>query len=182
MQIKEWIYLEEVGSTSLWLKENLKSLPLNASVVWASRQTHGRGRFDRKWFSESGGLYFSVLLLPDFERVSSEILVRSFSDFLTSYAFKKWGLKLWVKAPNDVYYQDKKLAGILIENIFMGDQLEACIFGVGINVNQLFPPNFDFGFENPGYQPVSLSQLLGRELNIDELLKDLVTSWEPPLG
>ena len=181
MKITHWIYLEEVDSTSTWLKENAKQYTHNATVIWSSRQTRGKGRYDRTWVSDPGGLYFSVLLLPNFDQVTPETLVRSFSEFLTSYALLSWNLELWVKPPNDVYYQSKKLAGILIENIFYGEQLEATILGVGINVNQVFPPDFDFGSANLGYQPVSLAQLLGREIDIEGLLKDLVSNWNPPL-
>lgn len=182
MEIEKWLYFKEVDSTSSWLKLNAKRLVHNATVVWAKEQSKGRGRFERRWVSEPGGLYFSILLLPDLERVRPEDLVASFSHFLVDYAAKNWELSLWVKPPNDVYYQDKKLAGVLIENIFMGERLEACVFGVGVNVNQVFTRDFDFGSENLGYGPVSLREILGVKLDLESLLKDLVGNWKPPLG
>ena len=179
MEIEKWIHFDQINSTSSWLKDHYQSLPVNRTLVWAKEQSAGRGRFERIWKSPPGGLYFSVLLLPDLEKIQPEELVISFSEFLIEFAREKWGLNFWMKPPNDVYYRDRKLSGILIENIFLGEKLEACVFGVGLNVNQRFDSQVA---EVSGYFPVSLGEILERNIELEGLLKEMVGKWQPPLS
>jgi BirA family biotin operon repressor/biotin-[acetyl-CoA-carboxylase] ligase len=142
-------------------------------LVWAKKQTAGRGQFERKWLSENGGLYFSVLLEPDFKFLQPKVLVQSFANHFISYCLNNYGIKLWLKEPNDVYYEDKKLVGILTENSFLGNSLEYCIMGIGINVNQKFSE------KTMDFSAVSLSELTGEEFVLEKLLESILQDWEP---
>ena len=176
MDIHEWIYFSEIDSTSSWIKRNFRTLIPNKTVVRADVQTHGRGRFDRQWESKPGGLYFSIYILPDFEMVSQEALVASFSEHLIGFAKQYFGVQLRMKLPNDVYFEDAKLAGVLIENSFLGMEQEYCIMGIGMNVNQRFGKRKPLNFLNPA---VSLSEIMGRELDLDVVLHELLKVWTP---
>ncbi len=106
---------------------------LSNIVVIADVQTKGRGRFKRKWFSNSGGLYLSILLKP------KNIQNLQYLTFAASIAVVKSikkiaNLSTSIKWPNDVHYKGKKLCGILTEGIF--GKGNYAIVGVGLNVNQ----------------------------------------------
>ena len=106
---------------------------LSNIVVIADVQTKGWGRFKRKWFSNSGGLYLSILLKP------KNIQNLQYLTFAASIAVVKSikkiaNLSTSIKWPNDVHYKGKKLCGILTEGIF--GKGNYAIVGVGLNVNQ----------------------------------------------
>uniref|UniRef100_UPI0001A5DE6A Biotin [acetyl-CoA-carboxylase] ligase n=1 Tax=Aquifex aeolicus TaxID=63363 RepID=UPI0001A5DE6A len=124
---KNLIWLKEVDSTQERLKEWNVSY---GTALVADRQTKGRGRLGRKWLSQEGGLYFSFLLNPkEFENLLQLPLVLglSVSEALEEITEIPFSLK-W---PNDVYFQEKKVSGVLRE--LSKDKL---IVGIGINVNQ----------------------------------------------
>ena len=134
-------------------------------VVWADFQTAGRGQRGHLWHSRKGeNLTFSVVLEPLFVPVAeqfavSEVVALSLVDMLAEY-----GIEAKIKWTNDIYVGDKKLVGILIEHSLAPTTLRRTIVGVGINVNQR---EFDPSIPNP----ISMAQLLGRELNAEEVLR-----------
>ena len=133
-------------------------------VVWADFQTAGRGQRGHEWHSRKGeNLTFSVVLEPTFVPIAeqfsvSEVVALSLVDMLAEY-----GIEAKIKWTNDIYVGDKKLVGILIEHSLASTLLRRTIVGVGINVNQT---EFDPSLPNP----VSMAQLLGRELDAEQVL------------
>ena len=134
-------------------------------VVWADFQTAGRGQRGHLWHSAKGeNLTFSVVLEPTFVPIAeqfsvSEVIALSLVDMLAEY-----GIEAKVKWTNDIYVGDRKLVGILIEHSLAPTSLRRTIVGIGINVNQT---EFDASLPNP----VSMAQLLGRELNAEGVLR-----------
>ena len=134
-------------------------------VVWADFQTAGRGQRGHEWHSRKGeNLTFSVVLEPTFVPIAeqfsvSEVVALSLVDMLSEY-----GIEAKIKWTNDIYVGDRKLVGILIEHSLATNTLRRTIVGVGINVNQT---EFDASLPNP----VSMAQLLDRELNSEEVLQ-----------
>jgi len=134
-------------------------------VVWADFQTAGRGQRGHEWHSRKGeNLTFSVVLEPNFVPIAeqfavSEVVALSLVDMLADY-----GIEARIKWTNDIYVGDKKLVGILIEHSLATTTLRRTIVGIGINVNQT---EFDASLPNP----VSMAQLLDRELNVEEVLQ-----------
>ena len=134
-------------------------------VVWADFQTAGRGQRGHVWHSQKGeNLTFSVVLEPLFVPIAeqfsvSEVVALSLVDMLAEY-----GIEAKIKWTNDIYVGDKKLVGILIEHSLSSATLRRTIVGVGINVNQT---EFDSSIPNP----VSMAQLLGKQLDAEEVLK-----------
>ena len=134
-------------------------------VVWADFQTAGRGQRGHEWHSRKGeNLTFSVVLEPTFVPIAeqfsvSEVVALSLVDMLAEY-----GIEAKIKWTNDIYVGDRKLVGILIEHSLVSATLRRTIVGVGINVNQR---EFDPSIPNP----VSMVQLLGKELNAEEVLQ-----------
>ena len=138
-------------------------------VVWADFQTAGRGQRGHEWHSRKGeNLTFSVVLEPTFVPIAeqfsvSEVVALSLVDMLAEY-----GIEAKIKWTNDIYVGDKKLVGILIEHSLAPTSLRRTIVGVGINVNQT---EFDASLPNP----VSMAQLLGKELDAEAVLECFLT-------
>ncbi|MDZ7372014.1 MAG: biotin--[acetyl-CoA-carboxylase] ligase [candidate division KSB1 bacterium] len=134
--------VEETASTNLRLKELADDLP-HGTVLRAERQTAGRGRFLRAWFSDEQSLTFSILLklhlLPE-----HLALAALWPAVAVVRALKEWGIDAACKWPNDVVVGHLKLAGVLIENTIKADSTVQSIVGIGLNVNQTeddFPPD-----------------------------------------
>ena len=133
-------------------------------VVWADFQTAGRGQRGHEWHSRKGeNLTFSAVLEPTFVPIAeqfsvSEVVALSLVDMLAEY-----GVEAKIQWTNDIYVGDRKLVGILIEHSLAATTLRRTIVGVGINVNQI---EFDASIPNP----VSMAQLLGRELDPEAVL------------
>ena len=120
-----------------------KKLHSNGLVVWAKKQTDGRGQGNKKWLSyPNKNLTFSIFLSGDNLTFSSHFCL----NLITSLSVKKVlvsnGINsIFIKWPNDILSVNKKISGILIENLFRGEKLMGSIVGVGINVNQITFPN-----------------------------------------
>ena len=106
---------------------------LSNVVVIADIQTKGRGRFKRKWYSEKGGLWMSILLKPN-NVENLQYLTFAAAVAIVKSIKKITNLNTNIKWPNDVHYKGKKLCGILTEGIFGKDSY--VVVGIGVNVNQ----------------------------------------------
>jgi len=136
MQEFKIFYYKTLSSTNEKCK-NLISKGYRSAVVVADQQKKGRGRFGRKWNSEFGGLYATLLLKEeDFSRIKYLTLIVAVSVVKAIQEISK--LKAKVKWPNDVLIENKKICGILTETVF-GKENYALI-GIGVNVNQNFFP------------------------------------------
>lgn len=165
------IKIDSTPSTNLYLKNLLEEGSLQeGTVIVANEQTAGRGQAGARWESEPGkNLTFSLLLYPRFLCIDRYFLLsKAVSLGITDY-LEKFVDSLSVKWPNDIYYQDKKLAGILIENQLTGSVIEQSVAGIGINVNQ---ERFSADIPNP----VSIKNILGAEIDADILLVEIVES------
>lgn len=117
------------------------------SVFASEFQTAGRGQRGNRWTSAAGeNLTFSILLHPGSGEippihVADQFLLSVISS-LTIYRFiSEKGVGCRIKWPNDIYIRNRKVCGMLIENILSGDLISSSIIGIGLNLNQKeFPP------------------------------------------
>ena len=124
-------YLETAGSTNSWIKERGHSLP-HGSVCWTGRQTAGRGRFGRRWESGDGeSLAMSLLIKPSAPPALPQVCGIAVSEAL----YCRTGGQFYIKWPNDVLCEGRKVCGILCESFFIADQ-SFSIAGIGINIGQ----------------------------------------------
>ena len=133
------------------------------TVIRADFQTKGRGQIGNHWVADNGkNLLFSVILHPTHIAANNQFIL---SQCVSLALFRTVSLfcdDVAIKWPNDLYVGNKKIAGILIENLLSGKNIASSIIGIGLNVNQE-----DFvGAINP----ISFKNILRRELNIKELL------------
>ncbi len=153
------IHFETIDSTNTYLKQNYKDLD-NFTFVSADFQSAGRGRNNRNWKSEKGeNLLFSLL-------IKDESLIKEFKSLSIISALSVIEAidlpDLSIKWPNDVYYKDNKLVGILLEGVST-DKIECLIIGIGINVNQ---KEFIGDYKR---EPTSLCKILNKDINIETL-------------
>lgn len=158
---------EEVASTSSLLKEHFSSFP-HFTVIRTDYQTQGRGQFDRTWDANPGENLLMSFLLKDIavdriEYVKQRTLT-VLMDVLNDY-----GINVRFKAPNDLYVDEHKICGILIETKAIRDILEYAVVGIGLNVNQM-----TFG----EYHATSMSKLLKRSIDLKVLFYDVFIALE----
>jgi len=105
-------------------------------VAFAETQKKGKGRVGRKWISPRGGIYFSLLLKPDFLSIQDMPKITLLVVLGCLYGIKKsTGVNCAVKWPNDIYLQEKKIGGILCEINAEVDKIHFIVAGVGVNIN-----------------------------------------------
>lgn len=169
------ITLKEVASTNTFLKDALsKSTPLlEGTVIMAEKQFAGRGQTNNTWLSdERKNLTFSILLNPTFLPVERQFDLNkaisiALNDVLKTYA----GNEALIKWPNDSYIGNKKVGGMLIENIVNGNKIRHAIVGIGLNVNQT---NFPISLKNV----TSLKQGLHKDYDLYVLLGEICSAVE----
>ncbi len=165
---------DELDSTNTYAKRNC-SLLTDRTVIWARRQTAGRGRLNRTWLSQEGGLYFSVVLKPqktDFLANLTQLMALSACKSIQSL-----GVPAHLKWPNDVLINDKKLCGILSEAVTVQNKFEALVLGVGVNVRQQ-------DLSHIGQPAVSLAELgtnTEEEIILRQILDCFFASYETVL-
>jgi BirA family biotin operon repressor/biotin-[acetyl-CoA-carboxylase] ligase len=129
------LILEECTSTNDIAAQMANAGAPHGFTVFAEKQTQGRGRHDRTWFSPEGGIRASVVLRPprSFEPSEGIQLIGALAMVQAISALHK--IKTSVRWPNDVMFNNRKLAGALVEARFTGNLLEYAILGLGVNVN-----------------------------------------------
>ncbi|MGB5819316.1 MAG: biotin--[acetyl-CoA-carboxylase] ligase [Saonia sp.] len=163
------IKLDATESTNLYLKKLMLSTALkDCTVVVAKAQLNGRGQRGTKWDSETGkNLTFSVLKRFDSLDVGNRFFLNICVSLAIYDSLKQLQIPdISVKWPNDILSGHSKICGILIENILSGKNIQASIIGIGLNVNQLKFTDLP--------KVSSLKLLLGRTLNLDELLLSII--------
>jgi BirA family transcriptional regulator, biotin operon repressor / biotin---[acetyl-CoA-carboxylase] ligase len=132
------------------------------TVILASEQTSGKGRFNRRWESSRGGLWFSIVLKPK-RRLFEYTFIASLS-VIRSLRLGK------IKWPNDIIYRRKKLCGILSEAITIGEKTKI-IIGIGININNIIPDELKS-------IAISLSKIKGKAIDCDKILNKVLDNFE----
>jgi len=136
---KKIISLPESESTNtLMVSMSQHRLLDEGTVIVTDNQTRGRGQAGHTWVSEpAANLTFSVLLNPFFLEPSNQFFLNMAVGLAICQAISdSVPNKVWLKWPNDVIIQDKKVSGILIENQIQGQVLSQSVIGIGVNVNQ----------------------------------------------
>ncbi|MBR1472684.1 MAG: biotin--[Paludibacteraceae bacterium] len=175
------MYIERTDSTNTLMKEMIAKGEWQAGeeYLYTGFQTAGRGQSGNGWESEEGkNLLCSILISrqpsavrsqPFYLNVAVSVAVH---EVIRSVLCQQSGLysvseAVSIKWPNDIYYGDKKIAGILIENALFGSELKYAVAGIGLNVNQT-------EWLSNAPNPVSMRQISGEEYHIHELMRTLM--------
>jgi BirA family biotin operon repressor/biotin-[acetyl-CoA-carboxylase] ligase len=165
------IKIKATDSTNHWLKEHSEKQALDeGATVAAGFQTAGKGQRGNHWESEAGkNITCSIILYPQFLPVKQQFLLSEAVALGLKDAVEQYLRPVEIKWPNDIYFQDKKLAGILIENELTGQIIDKSVIGAGLNVNQE-------KFSSAVPKAVSMKQILGKETDLDVLLEQIVNA------
>ena len=168
------MYIKQTHSTNALLREMLRSdnLP-EGFVLQADFQTAGKGQTGNSWESEEGkNLLFSLLLQPHHIQIEEQFILSQIVSVAIVHVLSRYSSGFSIKWPNDIYFENKKIAGILIENSIQNGKIKATIVGIGLNINQK-------KFISNAPNPVSLCQITGKRhvrnsvlsLIINEIMK-----------
>lgn len=168
--LKRVVRLESVDSTNSYSRRLLslgEVLP-DFTLVYADKQAEGRGQAGNSWESEPGkNIVFSIVCHPEHIAPSRQFILSQCISIAIQQALSQYTDGVCIKWPNDIYWHDKKLCGILIECDLAGKTIRNCVIGCGVNVNQRT-------FVSDAPNPVSLSMITGLEHDRDELLANIV--------
>jgi len=168
--MKNNFFIKETPSTNalLWKMIRENNLP-EGFVVSTDFQTAGKGQRGNSWESNAGdNLLFSIVLYPDRVPVEQQFILSQLVSVGIKKALDEYTDNITVKWPNDIYWNDSKLAGILIENSIQGGHINSVVIGVGLNVNQI-------KFVSDAPNPVSLRHITGKRQDRKSLLKKICT-------
>ena len=127
-------YIEKIDSTNSYVKRNFASLPKGA-LVFAGEQTSGRGRLGRSWHSPAGKNFYGTAVMKEVANGLDANIILSLAALATIKLFDQ-RLDCFIKWPNDIYIENRKLAGMLSEGILDAtNTLIGVAAGIGININ-----------------------------------------------
>ncbi|MDE3060629.1 MAG: biotin--[acetyl-CoA-carboxylase] ligase [Pseudomonadota bacterium] len=157
---------DTLDSTNEEAKRLAKNGGRHGAVVWAKRQSEGRGRMGRHWVSAEGNLFVSILLKPSkpFQELGQLSFVAAIAAIEALAPVLPEQGDLRCKWPNDVLLDNRKLGGILLESFQAGDGAQWVVVGVGINVDS-FPPRTEFPatcLKDAGVELISAKIVLSR--------------------
>ncbi|MBE0672659.1 MAG: biotin--[acetyl-CoA-carboxylase] ligase [Anaerolineales bacterium] len=175
-------YFDSIGSTNdealAWAAGKAEDL----SIVIADEQTQGRGRLNRTWFTPKGSaLAVSLILRPSTSlrpHLSQTVGLAALS---IAEACLKLGLDPQIKWPNDILLKGKKTAGILVESVWSGEDVDSLVIGMGINVSKLSVPPEDM----LQFPATSLEDEIGSEPKREEVLFNVLQAfihWRERMG
>ena len=175
-------YFDSIGSTNnealAWATGGAQDL----SIVIADEQTAGRGRLDRKWFTPKGaGLAFSLILHPSIQEKPYLTRMVGLAALAVVDALQTRGLITQVKWPNDVLLNGRKVAGILVESVWSGEEVDCLVIGIGINVLKEAVP----AAELLQFPSTSLEESLGSDVSPEVILHDIlagILALRPHIG
>lgn len=169
------ISIEETDSTNRFLHDYPQVKDVLMTVAVADYQTAGRGQGTNCWESEAGkNLTFSIKVFPLGLRASRQFVMLEAEALAVAEALSAYTDGITIKWPNDIYWREKKICGILIENDLNGSQIARSISGIGLNINQT-------RFVSDAPNPISLRQITGQEHDrlaiLEEVMQRMMTAF-----
>ncbi len=158
---------KNIDSTNKYLQNLLEEgVDVVDNVVVTDYQTSGEGQGLNVWESEYGkNLLFSIALDMSFLKAENQFLLTQMVSVVMIEVLKKYLPEdsLFIKWPNDIYFKNEKIAGILIKNEIKGMMMGTSIIGIGLNVNQT---SFDESLPNP----ISMKMITGEDYDLESIL------------
>jgi BirA family biotin operon repressor/biotin-[acetyl-CoA-carboxylase] ligase len=175
-------YFPSIGSTNdealVWAAQGAPDL----SIVIADEQTAGRGRSGRKWFTPAdSALAFSLILRPAAADTPHHSRTVGLAALAVAESLLTRSLPAQIKWPNDILVNDKKVAGILLESVWIGSQADFTILGIGMNIARSAVPPLNM----LNYPAASLEEALGTRPEREHILHDILSAllkWRPQMG
>lgn len=165
------VRFEEISSTNDYAKEQKKAG--ENLIVLAKRQTGGKGTKGRSFSSNEGGVYLTKLVFYKDFPAAKAFLVMARTAVAVCKTLEEFGLSPVIKWANDVFVDNRKICGILIENSFSCSKISSSIIGVGLNVNNELPPELR-------EIAISMREAVGREQDFSAVETRLIQNLNEP--
>ena len=163
----KYVHLEQIDSTNAYLQRQQSECDIRNWVVSANEQTAGKGMGNNGWESEVGkNLTFSLAVDMGFLPAERQFLLSEAVPLGIIEVLDKMlpVEKLSIKWPNDIYFENRKMAGILINSTIKTNMMDISILGIGLNVNQM-------QFQDWPTHPISLKMITGQDYDLPQLLE-----------
>lgn len=166
------IHLTAVDSTNSYASEMLRQMrPTEGTIIYTFEQQKGRGQRGNNWYSEPNkNVAFSLILHPSFLGVNEQFLLTKIASLavadLMAELISGASVPVSIKWPNDIYADDKKIAGILIENSIGDHSIQSAVIGIGLNINQE-------NFNEENFSATSLKMIKATDFNLDDIVERL---------
>ncbi|MEF8874164.1 MAG: biotin--[acetyl-CoA-carboxylase] ligase [Candidatus Thermoplasmatota archaeon] len=169
---KRIFHFDELSSTNNFSRELVEKGAEEGTVVVADEQTMGKGRKERTWYSPRGGLWFSIILYPNFIQTDRSILLTMAASISTAESINALAdVEGKIKWPNDVLIGKKKVCGILTEMEADVDEIHHAIIGIGLNVNNELNQDLE-------EKATTLLKETGRNLSGEDVLRAILGNFE----
>ncbi|MCI8310406.1 MAG: biotin--[acetyl-CoA-carboxylase] ligase [Clostridia bacterium] len=166
-------YYETIDSTHLLAKKLSINEIENGMIIFADNQTSGIGTHERKWFTGDGqNLSFDMIFNTQFDIKKIENLTLTLAECIVKTLKELYNIEAYIKKPNDVILNGKKIAGILTETVAVGNIIKKLFIGIGININQTYFPG---SLENLA---TSLKNEFGKEFDRLEVFSKFLELFE----
>ena len=170
------IHLNETDSTNKYLQQLCQeagnSKVEEFTTVCADYQTAGKGQRGNSWEAAKGAnLLFSFVCYPTFVPIRQQFVLSQLISLGIKETLDEYCSDISIKWPNDIYWKEKKICGILIENDLQGNSIGRCISGIGLNINQEV-------FLSDAPNPISLKQITGKHYQRETILEKVMQRIE----
>ena len=171
-------HFQALPSTNDYLKEKRAAMQRGECekrnyIVTADYQTSGRGTKGRSFLSEEGGVYLSMLTFYQNFKSKDVFLLLAQAAVAVCETLAYYGIESVIKWSNDIYVQDKKIAGILIENVFCGEGVSSSVIGIGLNVTNTLSSEI----KNIA---TSMREAMGKTYDTEEVRERLIMELQKP--
>jgi len=166
-------FFETLPSTNNYAADFLKNnAPPEGTIIYTNYQSAGRGNMGNTWESENGkNLLISAILFPSMIHPTNQFIISMAVSLGICDFLKRYTPFCSIKWPNDIYINNDKIAGILIESSIMGERIENTIAGIGLNINQK-------KFLSDAPNPVSLSLITGKNYDLANCVSELASDLD----
>jgi BirA family biotin operon repressor/biotin-[acetyl-CoA-carboxylase] ligase len=170
------IHLNETDSTNRYLQQLCQEAGNNKveefTTICADYQTAGKGQRGNSWEAAKGAnLLFSFVCYPTFVPIRQQFVLSQLISLGIKETLDEYCSDISIKWPNDIYWKEKKICGILIENDLQGNSIGRCISGIGLNINQEV-------FLSDAPNPISLKQITGEHYQRETILEKVMQRIE----
>ncbi|MBO5795451.1 MAG: biotin--[acetyl-CoA-carboxylase] ligase [Bacteroides sp.] len=170
------IHLNETDSTNRYLQQLCQGAGNNKieefTTICADYQTAGKGQRGNSWEAAKGAnLLFSFVCYPTFVPIRQQFVLSQLISLGIKETLDEYCSDISIKWPNDIYWKEKKICGILIENDLQGNSIGRCISGIGLNINQEV-------FLSDAPNPISLKQITGKHYQRETILEKVMQRIE----
>ncbi|MBI4652413.1 biotin--[acetyl-CoA-carboxylase] ligase [Candidatus Desantisbacteria bacterium] len=172
---KKVYYFKFAASTNEIAHELAGNNASSGTIVISEVQNKGKGRQGRLWISNKGGLWFSLILRPDFSPLHASKITIIMAISVINAIKELFGINIAIKWPNDLFFINKKIGGILIEMNAEIDKINYLVIGIGLNINNIIASDIK-------KTAVNLKSIVNKKIDRNYLLNKILGEIEKNLN